>query len=462
MGITMQVIGFVLSLGFLVLTHELGHFFFAKLFKTRIDKFYLFFNPWFSILRVKKYDGKYHFSLFSTKSPEAWASHPDKTEWGIGWLPLGGYCAINGMVDETQKASDLSAEIQPYEFRAKPAWQRLLIVLGGVLVNFVSAILIYAFLLFKFGESYIPMENAHYGLQFTEIAQNIGFKNGDKIISMQGKPVPTAHDFSYSLLLDTPDTVIVLRDKDTIVVRVPQDFAQQVLRDKTKAGICSYNFPFVIDSVLPNSPANKADLRRGDSLIGVEHTPVFSSFDYQRIFTSRKNQEILLNVSRLDSSILIPVVPDTQGHIGVSYKDVTHFLPVHTITYNLLESFPRGIALGWEKLSSYVKQFKLFKTKEGVSQMGGFITIGSIFSKTWNWEHWWNITAFLAIILAFMNFLPIPALDGGYILFILFEIITRKKPSDKFLGYANTVGFTLLLLLILYANGMDILRLFFK
>ncbi|MDR1346295.1 MAG: RIP metalloprotease RseP [Bacteroidales bacterium] len=457
MGISTQILGLIASLAFLILTHEFGHFFFARLFKTRVDKFYLFFNPWFSVVRMKKFDNRYHFSFFSAKSPEEWAEHPDATEWGIGWLPLGGYCSINGMVDETTKVGDLATEQQPYEFRSKPAWQRFFIILGGVLVNFISAMVFYVAILFTWGESYIPMKNARYGLQFTNVAKEIGFQNGDKIISVDGKPVKTVSDFTFSVLLDSPKEVELLRNDKEMAVEIPKDFAQSLLRAGDKF-FCEYNFPFVVDSIEASAPAYRAGMRRGDSLVGVNDTLMFSFMDFQQIFAQNKAQAIKVNFYRDDSLMGLPVTLTDEGKLGVHFKSPYAYLEIKTKEYGFLESIPAGISHGFGKLTDYVKQFKLFKTKEGISQLGGFGTIGSIFPKTWDWEKFWSLTAFLAIALAFMNFLPIPALDGGYILFILIEMITRRKPSDKFIGYANTIGFTLLIFLMLYANGMDVFR----
>jgi len=457
MGISTQILGLIVSLAFLILTHELGHFFFARLFNTRVDKFYLFFNPWFSIIRMKKYNNKYHFSFFSSKSPQEWAEHPEVTEWGIGWLPLGGYCAINGMVDETKNAEDLPAEQQPYEFRSKPAWQRLFIILGGVLVNFISAMVLYAAILFTWGESYIPMENAKYGLQFTDIAKEIGFENGDKIVAVDGKAMKTVTDFTFAILLDNPQEVTLLRKGQEVSIEIPEDFTQNMLRAGIK-GFCDYNFPFVVDSVIMNEPAGIAGLEPKDSLIAVNDTLLFAFMDFQQNFMQHKSECVKLSFYRGDSLMSLPVTLNNEGKLGVFPKSPYNYLEIKTVNYGFWESIPAGISSGFDKLVSYVKQFKLFKTKEGISQLGGFGTIGSIFPKTWDWEKFWNLTAFLAIALAFMNFLPIPALDGGYILFILIELITRRKPSDKFISYANTVGFTLLILLMLYANGMDIFR----
>lgn len=457
MGITMQVLGLLLSLSILVLVHELGHYFFARIFKTRVEKFYLFFNPWFSIMRAKKIEGKWNFSFFSSTSPEHWKDHPETTEWGIGWLPLGGYCSIAGMVDETKGEKDLSAEPQEWEFRSKPAWQRFFIIIGGVLVNFIIALVLYSVILFKWGEEYIPLENARYGLQFSEVALKTGFENGDKIIDIDGEKPETIGDFVTGLMIDDVQKTSVLRGDDTLTVYIPSDFGKQVLADPKK-GVCQYVFPFVIDSIIPNMPAAMAQLQKGDSLVAINDSSLFSFYDFQSLFNEHKNETITLSYYRQNELLHSQILLNEEGKIGVYPAHYLHFLKTKKNEYGFFTSIPKGISLGFNTLGVYVKQFKLVFSKEGATQLGGFGTIGSIFPKTWNWQQFWSMTALLSIILAFMNFLPIPALDGGYILFILVEMITRRKPSDKFVGYANMVGFTLLIALVLYANGMDIIR----
>lgn len=459
MGITVQVIGLILSLAFLVFTHELGHFMFARIFHTRVDKFYLFFNPGFSLIRIKKYNGKFHFSFFSSNPPEEWSEHPDKTEWGIGWLPLGGYCAINGMVDETTKAGDLPAEPQPYEFRSKPAWQRFFITIGGVLVNFISALIIYSAVLFVWGEKFVPLSNVESGLQFTQVAKNIGFQDRDKIISVDEKTPETISDFANALLIENTKKVTVDRACSQVEITIPKDFGKRVLAENNGA-FCDYFYPFVVDSVIAESPASKAGLQKGDSLVAINDSVMSSFFDFRYALNKNKEKSITLQFVRDDSLHQDTILLGEDGKLGV-YPHGPQNIKVEEIEYGFFESIPEGISKGFNTLSLYVKQFKLVFSKEGVQQLGGFGTIGSIFPKVWDWHRFWTMTGFLAIILAFMNFLPIPALDGGYILFILIEMITRKKPSDKFIGYANAVGLTILIALVLYANGMDIIRAFF-
>ena len=463
MGIATQILGLVASLAFLIMTHELGHFAFAKLFKIRVDQFYMFFNPGFSIIRMKRFDGKMHYSFFSGRPPKEWADHPESTEWGLGWLPLGGYCAINGMVDEKTKASDLSEEIHPWEFRAKPAWQRLLVISGGVLVNFLSALIIYIAVCFTWGREYIPLENARYGLEFSQEMLDAGFQNGDKILFINDNKPQTLGDFSNDILLENVKTVTVERNGEQVVLDIPKTLARKVVgASKQGEPFCNYRFPFVIDSVLAETPAAKAGLQKGDSLVGVNDSTLFCFFDFKKTFLDNKSHKLNLAYYRGDSLCHTSVCLDSLGAIGVSPKQPYQFFGTVQEHYSFFQSIPKGIVMGFSTLGDYIKQFKIIFTKEGATQLGSFLTIGSIFPKVWDWYRFWNMTALLGIILAFMNIVPIPGLDGGYLLFILFEMITGKKPSDKFLGIANTIGFVLLIALMVYALGLDFRRFFFK
>ena len=466
MTILTQALGLIASLAILVLVHELGHFFFARLFKIRVEKFYMFFNPWFSILRVKKINGKYKTSWFSSSAPEAWKEQPDNTEWGIGWLPLGGYCAIAGMVDETKKADDLPTEPQPWEFRAKPAWQRLFVILGGVLVNLLSGILIYIGIMFSWGESYIPYKSVKHGLSFSETAQNAGFKNGDFIVDINGKTPERLEDATFSLMLDDIKSVRVLRHGDTVNIEIPKDFNKQILASSEK-GFIYYNFPAVIDSVIPNFPADSAGLRQNDSIVGINERTIIAFSELEEELAKNTGKEVLVYYFREGKGCVEAVTIGEDAKLGFYPKDFkpkeleqAHFLEIETVYYGIWASIPRGVEKGISTLTSYIKQFKLIFTKEGATQIGGFGTIGSIFPKSWDWHQFWAVTAFISIILAFMNFLPVPGLDGGYFLFILVEMITGKKPSDKFLERANTIGFILLIALLIWANGLDVFRLF--
>lgn len=462
MGVATQVLGLIASLSFLIITHELGHFTFAKIFKTRVDQFYLFFNPGFSIMRMKQFDGKMHFSFFSGKAPEEWKEHPEHTEWGLGWLPLGGYCAINGMVDESTKASDLSEEVHSWEFRSKPAWQRFFIIIGGVLVNFLSAIIIYIVMCFTWGREYIPLDHAHYGLEFSQEMQNAGFQNGDKILFVDSVKPQTISDFANNMLLEDVKTVTVQRDSQQVVLQIPKNLARKVVGAGTNNAFCNYRIPFVIDSVLAETPAAKAGMRKGDSLVAVNDSAMFCFFDYKKVFQDNKNKKVQLSYYRGDSLYKTEIVLDSVGNMGVAYKQPYQYFGTVQENYTFWQAIPKGVSMGFTTLGDYVKQFKIVFTKEGATQLGSFLTIGSIFPKVWDWSRFWNMTALLGVILAFMNIIPIPALDGGYILFILVEMISGRKPNDKFIGIANTIGFILLILLMVYALGLDFKRFIFK
>lgn len=462
MGIVIQVIGLIASLSFLIVTHELGHFTFAKIFKVRVDQFYLFFNPGFSILRMKRYEGKMHFSFFSGKSPDEWKEHPEHTEWGIGWLPFGGYCAINGMVDEKTKASDLDDEIHSWEFRSKPAWQRFFIIIGGVLVNFLSAIIIYIAMCFTWGREYIPLDNVRYGLEFSQEMQDAGFRNGDKILLVDSIKPQTLSDFANDILLEDIKTVTVERDSMPVAINIPKTLARKVVGAGGNIPFCNYRIPFVIDSVLPKTPADLAGLQKGDSLVAVNDSVIFSFFEYKKIFMTHANKNVELAYYRGDSLQYTTLILDSLGNMGVAYKQSYQFFGTVQEYYNFFEAIPKGISMGFHTLGDYVKQFKIIFTREGATQLGSFLTIGSIFPKVWDWQRFWNMTALLGIILAFMNIIPIPALDGGYILFILVEMIIGRKPNDKLIGIANTIGFILLVLLMIYAIGLDFRRFIFK
>ena len=473
-----QAIQLLLALSFLVLIHELGHFTFAKIFHVRVEKFYLFFNPWISIVRFKKFDGQWHVRFFAPNEDEEWAKHPENTEWGIGWLPFGGYCAIGGMIDETHSKEDLSAEPQEWEFRSKPAWQRLLIILGGILVNFIGAIVIFIMLLWHWGESTLPLRNVTTGLYYSEIMQVEGFEQQDKILFINGEEPETLSDAVQSMIIEGKRNVTVLRGTDTIQLVLSEDLgtrylAQQNAFDKIERAKArsdeSYKkrrytlvaewIPFVVDSVLPNNAAAFAGIEKGDSIVAINGvaTPcnILLTEELQRYPCDSVTVDYYRQGERMTTRAFI----GDQCMLGIVPK-LDIFELEHT-DYSFWRAIPAGMQYGWDVLAMYVKQFRLVFTKEGAQSLGGFGAIGSMFPAAWSWYLFWHMTAFLSIILAFMNFLPIPALDGGYILFLLVEMITRRKPSDKFLEKANEVGFWILLLLLIFANGNDILKFFF-
>lgn len=454
----MKVLALILSLSFLVFIHELGHFLFARLFKTRVEQFYLFFNPYFSLIRAKRYNGKWHFSFFSRQAPAEFAEHPDKTEWGLGWLPFGGYCSIAGMIDESNTSADsLASEPQPWEYRSKKAWQRLLIVLGGVLMNFIGALVIFSGILFTWGKETLPLQNVTQGYDYTEVALNNGFRNGDIITKIDGKEVYQLSDAVEQILLDDTKQIEVLRDGKRETIDLPKDFAKQMLAANAKQ-FAVPRFPFIIDNFVIGSAAEKAGMKIGDSITALNGIKTLSFSDFVKEIENKKGQKIDITYYRQGKENVAMIQLGADGKIGAACKNPALIYETEKTEYNILESIPAGINQGCETLVNYVKQFKLVFTKEGASQLGGFGAIGSMFPETWNWALFWNMTAFLSIILAFMNILPIPALDGGHVMFTLWEMITGKKPGDKFLARAQAVGMAILFALLIFANGNDLYR----
>lgn len=442
MIILVKAAQFFLSLSLLIIIHELGHFIFARVFKCRVEKFYLFFNL--------------GFSLFKTKKGE--------TEYGIGWLPLGGYVKIAGMIDESMDREQMKKPPQPWEFRSKKPWQRLFIMIGGVLMNFIAALIIYIAVLFTWGEEYLPTENVKFGIDASEVAEEIGFRDGDKILSVDNVPVESFFEIVPTIVLEAARTVQVERDGEKVDVWIDEDDIAVMMKTKNLIGL-RYPFKIVINSFAKESPAKEAGMLKGDELLKVNR----KEFQYYDQFSSElkahETDEILFTIGRGSEVIDIPLKLTEQGMMGISWENnFSEYFEFKTIKYGFWESIPAGIAKGYETSVDYLKQFKLIfnrKTK-GYESLGGFITIGSIFPATWDWHAFWNMTAFLSIILGIMNILPIPALDGGHVLFVLYEMVTGRKPNEKFLEYAQIVGLVLLLLLVLYANMNDVIRLFNK
>jgi len=439
MEIVIKISQFLLSLSILVILHEMGHFFFAKLFKTRVEKFYLFFDPWFSLLKFKKGD----------------------TEYGVGWIPLGGYVKISGMIDESMDMEQMKQPPQPYEFRSKPSWQRLLIMIGGVLVNFLLALFIYSMVLYVWGEEYLPSKNVKYGISCDSLALQIGLKNGDKIITLDNKPVENFRDIMPTIVLDNLKSIQVDRNGEVVNVPIPESLIPALLK-KPKEFI-QPRFPFFVEDFVKDSPAKASGFEKGDQLVGIDSLKIQYFDEFRTELSKHKNQQVAISLIRNGSPLNIKVKVPENGLIGVYPQgDMSKFFELRKIEYGFLESIPAGIHKGVSTLSDYIKQFKLIftpKTK-AYESLGGFITIGKIFPGVWDWQSFWTLTAFLSIILAFMNILPIPALDGGHVMFLLYEMVTGKKPGDKFLEYAQIVGLVLLFSLLLYANLNDVFRLF--
>lgn len=445
----------IVSLSILIMIHEFGHFLFAKLSKTRVERFYLFFNPGFSLMRIKKVKGKTEFDFFSKNPPAHWAEEPDTTMFGLGWLPLGGYCSIAGMIDETQSSEDLAAEPQPWEFRTKPAWQRLLIMAGGVLFNFILALLLYSMVLNVWGKTYLPTQKLPMGMEFSQPAKDVGFCDGDVLLAADGLEIEQFNDMYFRAIVEA-EKVTVLRDGQVDTVYIPDDFMQRLLA--AKEGFAAYRCPTVVREVLEDTPGALAGLKSGDSIVAVQGIPTPTFSEFVETLSAYPDSLVHLSLFRGAQAMTLQVKLDSTAKIGFYTKSLAEIYPVAQIDYSFWESIPEGIKLAWSKLGGYAGDMKYVFTKEGVQSLGGFGAIGGMFPAQWNWRVFWETTAFLSIILAFMNILPIPGLDGGHILFLLVEVVTRRKPSDKFLERAQTVGLIILMALLILANGNDILR----
>lgn len=431
----------ILSLSILVIVHEFGHFIFARMFKVRVEKFYLFFDAWFAIFK------------FKPKNSE--------TEYGLGWLPLGGYCKISGMIDESMDKEQMALPPQPYEFRSKSAGKRLMIMTAGVIFNFLLALFIYSMVLFTWGDTYLPLKNMQNGMYYSETMQSVGFRDGDILLKADAEELERFNMATLRKMVEA-NNVTVLRDGVETVIPIPEDMMQRIMRDGK--GIANANrVPMVIEKFAEtNSPALEAGMQVGDSVVSINGvaTPLFE--DVAILLNQNKDKEITVGFYRNGIEQTLVLHTDTAGKMGIYSKTLTSLYPTVTTTYSFFESFPAGIMLGVNTLKGYISDLKYVFTKEGASSLGGFGAIGNMFPAIWNWEAFWMQTAFLSIMLAFMNILPIPALDGGHVMFLIYEVIARRKPSDKFLEYAQMTGMALLFALLLYANGNDIFRYFFK
>ncbi len=444
-SVGMKAAQLILSLSILVILHEFGHFITAKWFKCRVEKFYLFFDPWFSVFKKKIKD----------------------TEYGIGWLPLGGYVKISGMIDESMDKEQLSQPAQPWEFRSKPAWQRLIIMIGGVTVNVLLAFVIYSMILMVWGEKNIKTNTLKYGMSFNDpIFNELGFKSGDNIKAVDGKEIVEFTDAIKKLLI-VDSNVTIIRDGKEMILPMPVDLIGKLVekRKKSEKSIITPRVPVVVAVVDDTSLAYKAGLRKGDQIVSIDSISTFFRDEFESLMENKKmGEKITLVVKRNDSNIVLLSILPEDGKIGFGAPilpeqyDSMGIYKYSVKKYGFFAAIPAGINRAGEELGFYIDQFKkILSPKTGAYKgVGGFKSMGSVFSgKTWDWEHFWTITAFFSIVLAFMNLLPIPALDGGHVLFTLVEMITGRKPSQKFLEYAQIVGMILLLALMLYANGND-------
>ncbi len=522
MEIFIKIAQFLLSLSILVILHELGHFTFAKLFKTRVEKFYLFFDPWFSLFKYKKGD----------------------TEYGIGWLPLGGYVKISGMIDESMDKEQLKQPPQPWEFRSKPTWQRLFIMIGGVLVNFILALFIYSMVLYVWGEEYLPTQNVQYGIMCDSLAINSGLQNGDKIVTVDHKKIDNFFEIIPDIVLDDYKTIQVERSGELKNVVLPESIIPSLLKDPE---FIAPRIPFVIGDFEKDSQGLKSGMKKGDRIIKFNGQKTEFYDEFITAFTKYKKRPIEVGVLRGNKTVTIPIsyhinqkfiIPDTtsiykkipffvnelrkdsvidkagfkkddkiirfdnktidfyaqfraavyhyrkdsvvisvlrgndtvpihvevppSGLIGIFGSRPDSFFVFKQLNYSFLGAIPAGISKGFNKMKSYLKQFKLLfnRRTQAYKSVGGFITLTKIFPPVWDWQAFWNLTAFLSLILAIMNILPIPALDGGHVTFLIYEMITGRKPSDKFLEYAQIVGMVIVFSLLIFANGNDIRKLF--
>lgn len=441
MTVLIKILQFILSLSVIVIIHELGHFLFARLFKTRVEKFYLFFDPWFSLFKFKK----------------------GETEYGIGWLPLGGYVKISGMIDESMDREQMKKPPQPHEFRAKPSWQRLIIMLGGVFFNFILAIVLYVVVLFSWGETYLPTENVKYGIVTDSIGHAMGLKDGDKIVSVDGEYIENFYEIIPDIILNEREQITVERDGKRVEIDVDRKFIPYIIKGQGRIDARLPFMPFEVSDFMKESPAREAGMQVGDRLVGIDGREFRFNDEYVHYLSDKKGKEITANIIRDGDSLAIDFKTTGEGMLGIE-RSSGNMLELRTVKYGFFESVPAGIAKGFQTMKDYLKQFKLVFSKDtkAYESLGGFITIGSIFPSMWDWQAFWNLTAFLSIILAIMNILPIPALDGGHVMFLLYEVVTGRKPSDKFMEYAQLAGMLLLIALLIYANGNDILRLLRK
>ena len=437
--VLIKALQLVVALSLLVIVHELGHFLWARVFKIRVEKFYIFFNPWFSLFK--------------------WKPENSDTTYGVGWLPLGGYVKIAGMIDESMDREQMAQPPQPWEFRTKPAWQRLLVMTGGVINNFILAILIYAGIAWYWGERTIPYQNAYEGMDFTPAAQSLGFRNGDVLLTADGRLIDSKERGAIYNMLDSKHVEVLRNHRDTVTLIMPANAVTSLPQDDP---FMAYRVPVFVKQVMPGEPAAKAGLQEGDRIIAVGDslTPAYTEF--VPALAAYGGKEVPLTLLRGNDTVMTVATPTPAGKLGFGLMGPIDVFRCDTTQYGFFQSIPIGIGNGTDMLTTYVGSLKHVFTKEGAESIGGFGAIGNLFPAKWDWRTFWEMTAFLSIILAFMNIIPIPALDGGHVAFLLWEVVTRRKPSEKFMEYAQMVGMFLLLALLIYANSNDIYRFLIK
>jgi regulator of sigma E protease len=437
------------ALSALILLHEFGHFFFAKLFKTKVEKFYLFFDFLFP------FSGVLNFSLFKWTKGD--------TQYGIGWFPLGGYVKIAGMVDESMDKEALSKPPEPWEYRSKPAWQRLFIMLGGIIMNVLVAMFVYMLVFGIWGEQYLPTENAKWGIMTDSLGQSVGLRNGDKVLSVAGKPVDRFNHIMTDIILGQATTMQVSRDGQPVDINIPSGTIRKILKGDKE--LVAARVPTVVAEISPNSEASKMKLQKDDSIVAINGQPVYYFDEFRNRLMSMKGQPLRLSVMRGNQLAVLDGSVSKEGKLGFARYGEDRFLEMKHIRYNPIQAVGKGFTYTWEQFGNYLAQFKMIFTSKEVKaseSLGGIGTFAKIFPTTFDWHDFLMLVAFVSIVLAFMNLLPIPGLDGGYVIFLLYELISRRKVSDKVMEVATTVGLVLLLGLMVYANGLDVFRAWFK
>ena len=447
MEIFIKIVQFILSLSILVVCHEFGHFLFAKLFKTRVEKFYMFFNPWFSLFKFKK----------------------GETEYGIGWLPLGGYVKIAGMIDESMDTEQMKQPAQPWEFRAKPAWQRLLIMVGGVLVNVLVAFMIYIGILYTWGETYLPAKNVTYGVVCDPVFERMGMQKGDKIVALDHRELDRFSDIIPEILLNTPQTMQVVRNGEEVTLQIPETLVNELLEMSSKS--FSLNPLLVprrpvegveIGGFADYSVAYDAGLRKGDRILSINGQGFTFYDEFTDAVEANKGESVETKVLRGTDTLTFNFLLGNDGKFGIYAALSPLSFDLVTKEFTFFEAVPAGIRMGANQLGAYVKQLKLLfsQGETAVKSVGGFASIANVFPGIWSWPDFWSLTALISIMLAVVNILPIPALDGGHVLFLLYEVITRRKPSEKFMEYAQIGGMIFIFGLFILANVNDIIKFF--
>ena len=441
MDILIKAAQLILSLSLLVILHEFGHFIPARAFKTRVEKFYLFFNPWFSLFKKKIGD----------------------TEWGIGWLPLGGFVKISGMVDESMDKEQLAQPAQPWEFRSKPAWQRLIIMLGGVTVNVIAAIIIYVGIVFVYGEEQLKSDELKNGIAIHPFLEQYGLKSGDKIVKVEGESVENPLTINSEILLRDKRKFEVIHEngkKSTVIL--PQDIDYKMFENGAYQAVDLRSKNTTIDSILPNKGADAAKMKAGDKILGVNNSKIEFYDNLKSELYKARDKKATLTLLRGKDTVNVEANVSSEGTLGfivqLKENDYVDYAKIKTNYFGFGESIGKGVKKGYYTLNDYVSQMKFIFTKKGSTEISGFAGIGKMFPSIWNWQIFWMNTAFISIALAFMNILPIPALDGGHVVFLLYEIITGREAPQKVLEYAQYVGFFLLIGLTLYANGLDVFK----